>query len=67
MSVCGLNSWLGNSNIFNILCATVPRIPPANKNDKGDGVDPIKPVFVGEFPQVVHDEQTSFLQRRVPG
>ncbi|KAH1129212.1 hypothetical protein J1N35_000590 [Gossypium stocksii] len=46
--------------------SVLARIPPANKNDKGDGVDPIKPVFVGEFPQVVHDEQTSFLQRRVP-
>ncbi|KAE8690154.1 NUP133 protein [Hibiscus syriacus] len=46
--------------------SVLARIPPANKNDKGDGIDPIKPVFVGEFPQVVHDEQTSFLQRRVP-
>ncbi|KAB2075223.1 hypothetical protein ES319_A07G207300v1 [Gossypium barbadense] len=46
--------------------SVLARIPPANKNEKGDGVDPIKPVFVGEFPQVVHDEQTSFLQRRVP-
>ncbi|XWS47322.1 hypothetical protein CRYUN_Cryun14cG0142500 [Craigia yunnanensis] len=46
--------------------SVLARIPPANKNDKGNEIDPIKPVFVGEFPQVIHDEQTSFLWRRVP-
>ncbi|XVF21128.1 hypothetical protein REPUB_Repub12eG0064100 [Reevesia pubescens] len=46
--------------------SVLARISPAKKNEKGDERDPIKPVFVGEFPQVVHDEQTSFLRRSVP-
>ncbi|KAK6238678.1 hypothetical protein QUC31_004147 [Theobroma cacao] len=46
--------------------SVLARIPPANKNEKGDELDPIKPVFVGEFPQVVHDEQTSFLRKCLP-
>lgn len=46
--------------------SVLARIPPTNKNEKGDEIDPLKPVFVGEFPQIVHDEQASFLQRRVP-
>lgn len=45
----------------------MPRIPIANKNEKGDDIDAIKPVYVGEFPQVVRDEQTKLLQKRVPG
>lgn len=45
----------------------VPRIPPAGKSEKGDVVDPIKPVFIGEFPQVVRDEQTSILRKHIPG
>lgn len=44
-----------------------PRIPPANRSDKGDQTEPIKPVYVGEFPQVVRDEQASLLQKRSPG
>ena len=38
-----------------------------NKNEKGDEIDPIKPVYIGEFPQVVRDEQTKLLQKRVLG
>lgn len=37
------------------------------KSEKGDEIDPVQPVYVGEFPQVVRDEQASFLQKRVPG
>lgn len=44
-----------------------PRIPPAAKTEKGDVVDPIKPVFIGEFPQVIRDEQTSVLRKHIPG
>ncbi|GMN27716.1 hypothetical protein TIFTF001_001775 [Ficus carica] len=47
--------------------SVLARIPTANKNEKGDDVDPIKPVYVGEFPQVVRDEQTKLLQKRIPG
>ncbi|KAK9285637.1 hypothetical protein L1049_024835 [Liquidambar formosana] len=47
--------------------SVLARIPPVKKSEKGDEVDPIKPVYVGEFPQVVRDEQTSFLQKGVPG
>jgi nuclear pore complex protein Nup133 len=36
----------------------------ASQNEKGDG---IKPVYVGEFPQVVRDEQASMLHRHVHG
>ncbi|KAL6135129.1 hypothetical protein ACLB2K_067357 [Fragaria x ananassa] len=35
-----------------------------NQNEKGDE---IKPVYVGEFPQVVRDEQASMLQKHVHG
>lgn len=48
------------------ICA-IYRIPPAGKSEKGDETDPIKPVFVGEFPQVVRDEQISFLRKHVSG
>ncbi|OMP04870.1 hypothetical protein COLO4_09230 [Corchorus olitorius] len=46
--------------------SVLARIPSGNKNEKGDEIDPIKPVFVGEFPQVVHDERASFVQKRIP-
>ncbi|KDO58417.1 hypothetical protein CISIN_1g0054602mg, partial [Citrus sinensis] len=47
--------------------SVLARIPPAGKSEKGDVVDPIKPVFIGEFPQVVRDEQTSILRKHIPG
>ncbi|KAG8642169.1 nuclear pore complex protein NUP133 isoform X4 [Manihot esculenta] len=47
--------------------SVLARIPPANKSDKGNEADPIKPVYVGEFPQLVRAEQASFLQKHIPG
>uniref|UniRef100_A0A5B7BVC6 Nucleoporin Nup133/Nup155-like N-terminal domain-containing protein n=1 Tax=Davidia involucrata TaxID=16924 RepID=A0A5B7BVC6_DAVIN len=47
--------------------SVLARIPPVKKSEKGDDIDPIKPVYVGEFPQVVRDEQAIFLYKRVPG
>ncbi|PON80716.1 Nucleoporin [Parasponia andersonii] len=47
--------------------SVLARIPTVSKNEKGDDMDPIKPVYVGEFPQVVRDEQTKLLHKRVPG
>lgn len=41
------------------------RVPQVNRNGKEDDNDPIKPVFVSEFPKVVCDEQATSLQRRV--
>lgn len=52
---------------FDSFIYTIYRIPPAGKTEKGDEIDPIKPVFVGEFPQVVRDEQISFLRKHVSG
>ncbi|XP_061361160.1 nuclear pore complex protein NUP133 isoform X2 [Gastrolobium bilobum] len=39
---------------------------PSSNVGKGDNTDPIKPVFVAEFPQVVRDEQATLLHKRVP-
>ncbi|KAJ9176795.1 hypothetical protein P3X46_012073 [Hevea brasiliensis] len=47
--------------------SVLARIPPANKSEKGNEADPIKPVYVGEFPQVVRSEQASILQKYTPG
>ncbi|KAJ4730197.1 nuclear pore complex protein [Melia azedarach] len=47
--------------------SVLARIPPAGKGEKVDQIDPIKPVFVGEFPQVIRDEQTNILRKHVPG
>lgn len=46
----------------------VVRAQLTNKSEKkaSDG-DPIKPVYVGEFPEVVRDEQASFLRSHIPG
>ncbi|KAG6662966.1 nuclear pore complex protein NUP133 isoform X1 [Carya illinoinensis] len=46
--------------------SVLARIPPVNRSETGDEADPIKPVYVGEFPQVIRDEQASLLQKRVP-
>lgn len=45
----------------------LPRIPSGNKTEIGTEDDQVKPVFVGEFPQVVHGEQAKLTQRRSPG
>ncbi|KAA8524826.1 hypothetical protein F0562_011249 [Nyssa sinensis] len=47
--------------------SVLARIPPVKKSEKGDDIDPIKPVYVGEFPQVVRDEQAIFLNKHFPG
>ncbi|KAL8264476.1 hypothetical protein R6Q59_022606 [Mikania micrantha] len=43
------------------------RIPTVKKGEKVDDVDPIQPVYVGEVPQVVRDEQANMLQKRLSG
>lgn len=35
--------------------------------EKASDADPIKPVYVGEFPEVVRDEQANFLRSHIPG
>ncbi|CAM8954468.1 unnamed protein product [Rhodiola kirilowii] len=47
--------------------SVLARISPSKKNDKGDEIDPTKPVYVEEFPQVVRDEQARFMQKRHSG
>ncbi|KAL7250062.1 hypothetical protein ACSBR1_012127 [Camellia fascicularis] len=47
--------------------SVLARIPPVKKSEKVDDSDPVQPVFVGEFPQVVRDEQANRLQKRIPG
>ncbi|KAL6975608.1 hypothetical protein U1Q18_024400 [Sarracenia purpurea var. burkii] len=37
------------------------------RSEKVGDLDPVQPVFVGEFPQVVRDEQAMLLQKRVSG
>lgn len=54
-----------SANFVNVYFSS--RIPQLKKGEKGEEIDPVQPVYVGEFPQVVRDEQASFLQRRVPG
>ncbi|KAJ6729274.1 NUCLEAR PORE COMPLEX PROTEIN NUP133 [Salix viminalis] len=48
--------------------SVLARAQLTNKSEKkaSDG-DPIKPVYVGEFPEVVRDEQASFLRSHIPG
>lgn len=47
--------------------SVLARMSPAKKKDNVDDREHIEPVYVGEFPQVVHDEQTNFLRKSVPG
>lgn len=35
--------------------------------EKASDADPIKPVYVGEFPEVVRDEQANVLRSHIPG
>ncbi|KAF3592812.1 hypothetical protein DY000_02022088 [Brassica cretica] len=39
---------------------------PVNNGEKGDDTNQLKPVFFGEFPQLVRDEQTCFLRNNSP-
>ncbi|KAI3497232.1 hypothetical protein L1887_39700 [Cichorium endivia] len=47
--------------------SVLARIPAAKKSDKVEDVDPIQPVYVGEVPQVVRDEQAKMLQKHASG
>ncbi|XP_057508385.1 nuclear pore complex protein NUP133 [Actinidia eriantha] len=47
--------------------SVLARISPVKKSEKVEDLDPVQPVFVGEFPQLVRDEQAILLQKRVPG
>ncbi|KAK3010502.1 hypothetical protein RJ639_011771 [Escallonia herrerae] len=47
--------------------SVLARIPQVKKGEKGNDLDPTQPVYVGEFPQVVRDEQANFLQKCFPG
>lgn len=47
--------------------SVLARIPAVKKSDSVDDVDPIQPVYVGEVPQVVRDEQAILLQKHVSG
>lgn len=40
------------------------RVSPGNIGEKGDETDQLKPVFVGEFPQLVRDEQTCYSRNK---
>jgi hypothetical protein len=45
------------------------RVPQVNRNGKEDNNnndDPIKPVFVSEFPQLVCDEQAISSHKQIP-
>ncbi|MCI09922.1 nucleoporin, partial [Trifolium medium] len=47
--------------------SVLARVPQVNRNGKDDNNDdPIKPVFVSEFPQLVCDEQATSLHKRIP-
>ncbi|KAJ8748588.1 hypothetical protein K2173_007578 [Erythroxylum novogranatense] len=46
--------------------SVLARISPGNNTERGGEADSIKPVYVGEFPQVVRDQQASFLQDHIP-
>ncbi|KAL0445240.1 UNVERIFIED_CONTAM: Nuclear pore complex protein [Sesamum latifolium] len=45
--------------------SVLARIPPVKRSDRGDEVDAVQPVYVGEFPQVVRDAQIISLQNHV--
>ncbi|KAF8118996.1 hypothetical protein N665_0001s0053 [Sinapis alba] len=48
--------------------SVLARVSPVNNGEKGDDTDQLKPVFVGEFPQLVRDEQTRFSRNNThPG
>ncbi|CAH9135887.1 unnamed protein product [Cuscuta epithymum] len=47
--------------------SVLAKIPPPKKIDKENEADPVNPVFVGEFPQLLRDEQAAVLQSRAPG
>ncbi|XP_010467055.1 PREDICTED: nuclear pore complex protein NUP133 isoform X1 [Camelina sativa] len=38
--------------------SVLARVSPVNNGERGDDTDQLKPVFVGEFPQLLRDEQS---------
>lgn len=48
-----------------LLCVNMARIPPAKKSE--DNRESAEPVYVGDFPQAVHDEQANVMRNSVPG
>ncbi|KAL3510013.1 hypothetical protein ACH5RR_029414 [Cinchona calisaya] len=46
--------------------SVLARIPPVKRSDKAEDVDLIQPVYVGEFPQVVRDEQQATIMQKGP-
>ncbi|KAG2307089.1 hypothetical protein Bca4012_083945 [Brassica carinata] len=46
--------------------SVLARVSPINNGEKGDDANQLKPVFVGEFPQLVRDEQTCFSRNNSP-
>ncbi|GMH07149.1 hypothetical protein Nepgr_008989 [Nepenthes gracilis] len=47
--------------------SVLARISPMKNSEKMDDEDPIQPVFVGEFPQVVREEQNNLHRKHAPG
>ncbi|OVA20185.1 Nucleoporin [Macleaya cordata] len=47
--------------------SVLARIPPLKETEKGTDADPIRPVYVGEFPEEVRDAQSSLLQKSISG
>ncbi|KAL9144861.1 hypothetical protein ABFS82_13G003100 [Erythranthe guttata] len=45
--------------------SVLARITPAKRSDRGDEVDAVQPVYVGEFPQIVREAQITLSQNRV--
>lgn len=44
--------------------SVLARIPTTKSNEKGEELNPIRPVYVGEFPSVVRNEQQAMLQQK---
>lgn len=49
-----------------IIVAYLRRISPG-KNSEKDGEDPNKPIYVGEFPEVVRNEQANLIHKQLHG
>lgn len=46
--------------------AHLHRISPGKKSEKDDE-DPNKPIYVGEFPEVVRNEQANLMHKQLHG
>ncbi|KAK9155347.1 hypothetical protein Sjap_002827 [Stephania japonica] len=47
--------------------SVLARISPVKEIEKRADTDPVKPVYVGEFPEEVRDAQAGFLRKSAPG